>query len=42
MAEAPAKFYIPVVAHSGGILALRNRDRNAPRNAQERNATGIR
>ncbi len=41
MAEAPAKFSIPVVAYSGGILAFRNRDRNDPRNAQERNATGI-
>ena len=42
MAETPAKFSIPVVAYSGGILALQNQDRNAPRNAQERNATGIR
>ena len=42
MAETPAKFSILVVAYSGWILALWNQDQNAPRNAQERNATGIR
>ena len=38
LAEGPAKFAIPGTTYSGGIEPFRNWHRNA----QERNATGIR
>ena len=41
LAEGPAKFAIPGTTYSGGIEPFRNWHRNVPRNAQERNATGI-
>jgi hypothetical protein len=41
LAEGSANIAIPVVSHSGGILAFRNGYRNVPRNSPERNATRI-